>query len=110
VGSLCDGRGSGGRLDRVRCLAERSGGFLFGNNSEAARQATRNALQEFELWAAKNPDASLEQFDLVGRKMVDRYRAFTWDSLSAGTGLPAFYSGTRDGLTGPKIDPRHERR
>jgi hypothetical protein len=81
-----------------------SGGFLFGNNSEAARQATRNALQEFDLWAHKNPDAPIEQFDLVGRTMVDRYRAFTWDSMSAGTGLPAFYSGTRDGLTGAKID------
>jgi len=61
-------------------------------------------LQEFDLWARDNPDAPAAQFDLVGRKMVDRYRAFTWDSMSAGTGLPAFYSGTRDGLTGPKID------
>lgn len=81
-----------------------SGGFLFGNNSEAARQATRNALQEFDLWAHRNPDAPIEQFDRVGRDMVDRYRAFTWDSMSAGTGLPAYYSGTRDGLTGAKID------
>jgi hypothetical protein len=81
-----------------------SGGFLFGNNSEAARQATRNALQEFDLWAREHPDAPMAEFDLVGRKMVDRYRAFTWDAMSAGTGLPAFYSGTRDGLTGPQID------
>jgi hypothetical protein len=81
-----------------------SGGFLFGNNSEAARQATRNALQEFDLWARENPDAPTAQFDLVGRKMIDRYRAFTWDSMSMGTGLPAFYSGTRDGLTGAEID------
>jgi hypothetical protein len=81
-----------------------SGGFLFGNNSEAARQAARNALQEFDLWARQNPDAPIEQFDRVGRDLVNRYRAFTWDSLSAATGLPAFYSGTRDGLTGAAID------
>ena len=81
-----------------------SGGFLFGGNSEATRQATRNALKEFDLWARENPSANFAQFDEIGRKMVDRYRAFTWDSLTAATGLPAFYTGTRDGLTGPEID------
>jgi hypothetical protein len=81
-----------------------SGAFLFGGNSEAARQARSKALQEFDLWARENPGATIAQFDEIGRKMVDRYRAFTWDSLTATTGLPAFYSGTRDGLTGPEID------
>nr|ACF98018.1 hypothetical protein [uncultured bacterium 878] len=81
-----------------------SGGFLFGGNPEAARQSTSKALLEFDLWARENPGASIAQFDEIGRKMVDRYRAFTWDSLTAATGLPALYTGTRDGLSGPRID------
>jgi hypothetical protein len=56
--------------------------------------------------SAEENGASVDQ-PLAAEKVAllqNRYRAFTWDSLSAGTGLPDSYSGTRDGLTGPAID------
>lgn len=80
------------------------GELLSGPAAQVARAGMANATAEYQSWFDAHPDAPLADAQLQAQKIIQRYQVINYQSMSLATGLPVYYSGTRDLLKPADLD------
>lgn len=85
------------------------GQLLDGGAAALAHAGQAQALVEFDNWAAEHPDATRAQAIEEAQKTIARYQIVNYQQMSIATGLPRYYTGTRDALKTTDLDAAEAR-
>jgi hypothetical protein len=80
------------------------GQLLDGSAAALAHAGQAQALAEFDDWAVANPNATRADTMAEAQRTIARYQIVNYQNMSLATGLPRFYTGTRDALKTGDLD------
>lgn len=75
------------------------GQLVTGAAAAIGRAGMAQALLEYENNAAAHPGATREELQGQAQQIIKRYQIISFNDMSMATGLPKYYSGTRDSMT-----------